>query len=227
MHAFPDAADTTQVNFFTEDGATLCKDVFIDGDLLNYGSLLVRNDIISCDGHYYSNQGGMVAKADTGTACTAVNEGHTYEATLRAWSTKRWGIDLQTMWYATGRPGNPDVVKSAWCDLRVEEDYKSQEFTLWEARWQQMARENSDSVNTWTENPVDSNYSSGNWENTYPFPGYQRLAYDDAYRRVDNKLYDTVDGWSADRGSAYEATVTLNAAVPAVIDGNYYHIGKD
>lgn len=227
MHAFPDSANTRQVNFFTEDGATLCKDVFIDGDLLNYGSHLVKNDVISCEGHYYSDQGGMVAKADTNTACTATDDGHTYEATLQAWSTRRWGIDLQTMWYATGRPGDPNLVESAWCDLRVDSDYQAQEFTYWEARWQQMARENSDSVNQWTENPVESNRDSPDaWADTYPFPGKLRILTESAYKRVNNKLYSTVNGWSEDRGAVYEASVSTNAASAVVLDGNYYHIGK-
>jgi len=220
MHAFPDDATTRQVNFFTEDGATLCNDVFIDGDLLNYGSHLVRNDVVSCSGHYYSTAGGMVAKAGTSAACTAINSGHTYEATLRTWSTTRWGIDLNTMWYATGRPGNIDVVKSAWFDMRLTADMKAQYFTMYEARWQQMVRENGDAVPKWSENAVESNDSS---EDTYPFPGKDRLTAGTAYRTVDNKLYDVSAGTAEDRGATYEATVTLDAPNLVEIDGNYYH----
>jgi len=226
MHAFPDEPGINQVNFFTEDGATLCKDVYIDGDLLNYGSHLVKNDVISCEGHYYSNQGGMVAKIDTASTCTAINEGHAYEAELRVWSDARWAIDLNTMWYAEGRPGNPDVVKSAWFDLRIESNYKSQEFTLWEARWQQMARENGDTPKRWTENSVDSNSEVATLADTYPFPGYERLTVDYAYKTVDNLLYDTVTGKAVDRGAAYESPVTSATPAAAIIDGTYFHIGK-
>ena len=227
MHAFPAGATTRQVNMFTEDGTTLCNDVFIDGDLLNYGSHLARNDIISCQGHFASSTGGMVAKGSMTSVCNAIDDGHTYEADLRTWSTAKWAIDLQAMWYSTGRPGNPDVVQSAWFDLRVQEDYKSNAFTLWEARWQQMARENGDSLNEWEENPVASNeVSPSTWENTYPFPGYERLVSDSAWNRVTNSLYNTSTGTAVDRGSSYESPVTLNAAATAIIDGNYTHIGK-
>lgn len=227
MHAFPDSPSIRQVNLFTEVGATLCGDVYIDGDLLNYGSHLANNDVISCAGHFYSSQGGVVAKANTGAACTSISEGHTYEATLRTWSTTAWGVDLNTMWYETGRPGNIYTVRSAWFDLRVEEDYMTQAFTLWEARWQQMARENGDTVREWTENPVESNRSTGDWQYTLPFPGYQRLSQDDdAYKKTTNKLYDTTTGLAEDRGATYESPVTLNAPTASIIDGNYYHIGK-
>lgn len=223
MHAFPHSATTRQVNFFTEDGATLCNDLFVDGDLLNWGSHLVKDDVIAASGHFYSSTGGLIGQSNTSSATTAITHGHTYEATLRTWSTERWQVDLQQMWYDANRPGNPAVVASAWFDMRLELDYKSEEFTLWESRWAQMARENSDTILKWTENPVESNNPS---EDTFPFPGKDRLTVDSAFKQVTNKLYYTPDGKAVDRGSVYEAPVTLNVTVSSIIDGTFYHIGK-
>ena len=230
MHAFRAGQTARQVNFFTEDGATLCNDMFVDGDILNYGSHLARNDFISATGHMYSDRGGMVARADVTEADTAITEGHDYEATLRTWAAARWATDLGTMWYGEGRPGNDDVIKSAWFDMRVEEDYVSQKFELWEARWQQMARENSDTVNEWEEPPVESNREDADvngWGPTYPFPGKQRLVEDNAYFKSDLKLYDTTTGESEDRdGGTYESPIETESPTKSTIDGEYYHIGK-
>lgn len=221
MHAFPDTGGD-QVNFFTEDGAIMCGDVYVDGDLLNYGSHLVQADVISCDGHYFSKRGGMVGKADTATACAAINTGHEYEITLQGWAQDRWGIDLDQMWYYEGRPGNVDVVQAAWFDLRVKEDYRSDSFTLWEARWQQMARLNGDALLQWSEPEVYSNDSA---QDTYPFPGLEPLTIDPQYRLVDLNLTDVPNGYAEDRGATYESPVTSATHSAIVIDGNYYHIG--
>jgi len=227
MHAWPESSGSSEVNFFTQDGATLCRDVYIDGDLLNYGSHLVRNDVISCQGHFFSAVGGTVGKADTGSACSAINQGHAYEATLRGWAAQRWAIDLESMWYSAGRPGNPAVVKSAWVDMRIEEDYVSEAFTLFESRWQQMARLDGAPPAYWTENVVESNSDS---EDTYPFPGRQRLTEDTAFRETNLTLWDTSDGWAENRGSTYEkladGTTKLGTPAQVVINGYYGHIGK-
>jgi hypothetical protein len=228
MFSYPHTDTSRVTHMFTEDGVVLGADTFIDGDLLNYGSHLVRNAVISTQDHFYSGSGSMVGKIDTSGPDGALDDGHNHEAALVSWSTARWAADLNDMWYVAGRPGNVDVVQSAWVSLRVEEDYKSQAYTLWEARWQQMVRENGDSVNQWAENCVESNRSSGDWQFTCPFPGKQRLIDDLAYRTVDNLLHDTTDdGRAVDRaGGTYEAPLTLNAPSATPIDGYYYHIGK-
>lgn len=223
MHAFPAQPTIRQVNFFTENGATLCNDVYVDGDLINDGAHIFAGDSISEQGHYFSGRGGVVGKAAPGGGGNAIATGRNYEATLRTWSNNRYQTDLQTMWYATGRPGNSNTVSWAWADLRIEVDYFSDSFTLWEARWQQMARLNSDTLVSWTENTVDSNDQT---EPTYPFPGYQRLVQDTAYRTVNLFLYNTVTGEAIDRSSGdYEAVVQLNGPSTSIIDGNYTIIG--
>jgi len=225
MHAWPQTANTRQVNFFTEAGATLCRDVYVDGDILNYGSHLVKDNVLVGTGHFYSGSGGLVTKADPTTVTAAINKGHNYEATLRTWSSGRWAIDLQDMWYDSNRPGNPAVVASAWFDMRIEGDYGSSGFTLWEARWAQMARQNGDTINQWSENLVESNKAA--WD-TYPFPGKDPLVTASRFKRVNLSLTSTAsDLYATDRGSDYESPCTLNAQLTDVsIDGNYYHIGN-
>ena len=232
MHAFPDEPSIAQVNLFTEAGCILCNDVYTDGDLLSYGSHVAKGDYSTPEGHFYSVDGGLVAKltaASTGGLSDAIEAGHTYEATLRTWSTNRWNIDMQTMWYSTGRPGNEDIMKSMWFSLRNQDDYKSDAFVLWENRWQQMRREGGGGGATaWVENSVETNKSSSYDDFTYPFPGRQRLTVDNAFYQQPHLLYNATTGMSVDRGpgGAYEAALTLSSQSPVVIDGNYRSISK-
>lgn len=228
MHAFPDNPTIQQVNLFTAGGATLCGSAYIDGDLLTDGSHLVRDDVISCGGHFYSTAGGMVQAADTSSACSALDLGRAQEATLRSWSDTSYGIDMTAMWYAAGRPGNPDVVRSAWFDLRTMQNYRTQDFTLWESRWSQLARIGGASAGTrqWTENPVETQSLAHPKLHTYPLPGYEKLAAGTALRRLTPQLHNLVTGEAVDRGANYEAPLTLDTASSLALDGNYYHIGK-
>jgi hypothetical protein len=206
--------------------------VYTDGDLLSYGSHLARNDFISCMGHFYSGEGGFVAEAeDLSSACGAIDQGHTYEQTLKAWSDTQYGIDMTTMWYSQGRPGNATIIKSMWFFLRTEVCYVSQGFELWQARWAQMYKENGGTPTAWTETSVTANRSyagpdGSTGSSTYPFPGREPLTYNDRYYENTNKMWDGVNGYYQDRGPLYEAVVQTNAHTPDKIDGTYPIIGK-
>jgi hypothetical protein len=234
-HIFPDEAGDA-VNFFTAVGATLCGDVYTDGDVLSYGSHLCRHNFMSAQGHFYSRNGGNVARLAASAASAvggAIATGHNYEETLKTWSTNRFSIDLEEMWYDPGRPGNANVIRSAWMSLRVPVDYKNDEFVHYEPRWQQMARLHTDTVPQWEENAVESNHAGDpDWDDTYPFPGKKRLITEASFQRQGLKLYDTGTpaaeaGWAEDRGALYEADCTLNAPVTANLNQNYKHVGRN
>lgn len=210
-HIFPDSPSFHSVNMFTEDGATLCGDVYTDGDLLSWGSHVCRGDFSTSSGHFYSPAGGVIgAMTGAGAASIgeAVEQGQAYETTLVTWAGTQYGSDMTQNWYGDGRPGNATIITSAWVSMRVEEDYKTDSFVLFESRWQQMARLNGDAVETWTENAVESNLDEPeDWANTYPFPGKQRMEEDDAFRWQPLTLYDGTTGQSNARGADYEPGV--------------------
>lgn len=230
MHAFPDEKPITQVNMFTADGTILCNDLYNDGDILTYGSILAKQDITAAGtGHFYSSTGGAVGKltsASLSSADAAIASGHAYEAELKTWSEACWDTDLDQMWYYTKRPGNAGMVKSMWFSLRKSADYKADTFVLYESRWQQMDRLGNDTAAKWTEARVETNSTTGDTQYTYPFPGKKRLYDDNAYYKFTHLLEDTSEHWAKDRGSDYEADCKLSAAVSEKIDGYYRIVGK-
>jgi hypothetical protein len=119
-----------------------------------------------------------------------------------------------------------EIIASIWMHLRTETDYKSDDFELFESRWHQMARLGSASgTQTWTEEPVESNKNSGGDEETYPFPGTDRLTTDSIWMQQDLVLYDVATGLADNKGGDYEAP-TLATPSGAILDGNYLIIGK-
>ena len=73
--------------------------------------------------------------------------------------------EFEDRWYADNRPGNKDIIARAMTSMRNPSQYKTEEFSLFEDRWQALARL-SDHQNVWQENSV----TVGS-EQTFPYPG--------------------------------------------------------
>jgi len=227
-HIFRDKGGRA-VNFFTEEGATMCGDVYNDGDHVSFGSVITKKDFLTSEGHFFSSAGGYVSKLDSasaGTIADAIQAGHSHELALITWSVQRYNIDLATMWYGEGRPGNEDLIKSAWTSLRVEDDYYCKSFFHFENRWQQMARlGGAGGTTTWTEISVETNKTgagSADITDTMPFPGYNKLEDEtDILYHQGLNLYQHSTGRAVNRGVAYESTVDLNNYTSTKMNGNY------
>jgi len=218
------------VNFFTEEGATMCGDVYNDGDHVSFGSVLTKKDFLSAEGHFFSPSGGYVGELSdksAGTVSDAIQQGHSHEMALIKWSVKRYNIDFKRMWYSAKRPGNEDIMKSAWPSMRTESDYGTQSYFHWETRWQQMYRTDggSTTLDTWTERSVETNKDGDpdtEITDTMPFPGWNKLEdEDDIYYRQALSLYSHSSGESAARGVNYESTVELDPFSKVKMNGNY------
>jgi hypothetical protein len=73
--------------------------------------------------------------------------------------------EFKDRWYADNRPGNKEVIEKAMASLRTPTQYKTEEFSLFEDRWQALARL-SGHQNVWREKMVMCGT-----EPTFPYPG--------------------------------------------------------
>lgn len=101
---------------------------------------------------------------------------------------------LKPQFYEAKRPGEDDVIKKAETSLRVQEDYKTENFKLYEDRWQQLGRLTGKASAKWTENPV---LFQG--QETYPYPGKESFQGANLLQQ-ELKLFDASAGRSKSRG---------------------------
>ena len=99
-----------------------------------------------------------------------------------------WSAGVGDRFYNEQRPGHTTTINAAEYSLRTQQQYGTQNFYVYEDRWQRLARMRGSQARLWVEPLV---YSRG--AQTAPFPGAEALASSDGMRLVDSALLD-VDG---------------------------------
>lgn len=106
---------------------------------------------------------------------------------------------LNALWYETKRAGNDETIPKIEFSFRTDDDYKIEEFILYEDRWQQMARLDGKSPKKWEEKSVKNKAVGESW----PFPGKKWLSDQPAYAEQDFKIVQNESGYiDKQRGEA-------------------------
>jgi hypothetical protein len=100
---------------------------------------------------------------------------------------------VERLFYEDNKPGNEDVIKNSEFSLRSVTQYGTQEFQLYESRWQQMGRLAGTLTNTWQEKPVACRTDP----TTYPYPGKTHFQ-GSSYYEQDTNLFQ----FNGTRGAA-------------------------
>jgi len=105
---------------------------------------------------------------------------------------------LKPQFYDPERPGNDDVILKSEFSLRTQDDYKTQDFLLYEDRWQQLSRLTGREHAKWIERPVL-------WQGqaTYPYPGAEAFQ-GNKFVQQGLEIFDATAGRSKNRGSQPE-----------------------
>ncbi len=98
--------------------------------------------------------------------------------------------------YNAQKPGNDDVILKTEFSLRTQEDYKTEDFKLYEDRWQQLGRLTGKANAKWHERSV---LFQG--QDTYPYPGKESFQSSSAFIQQNLTIFDAPAGRSKDRGS--------------------------
>jgi hypothetical protein len=151
-------------------GSSLAVDdyVTIDGDLYMDGNAFVAGGHISTQlsNQYHGLIGDLTYKGGHRDVLRHIQQ----VVTDRSDESKEDGHEsykkeFEDRWYADKRPGNKEVIARAMMSMRNPEQYKTEEFSLFEDRWQALARL-SGHQNVWREKSV-----TVGTEETFPYPG--------------------------------------------------------
>lgn len=175
--------DTVQSNYFSKDFTLLTGPLGCDGTMLvdgidNGASFVARGHIISSEGHIITEEaarGSLFVWPCDGKCQKQVNKAveqtrKYIEEVLPEAGEKIDDEYLKQLWYAPKRPGNNRVMDIMEFTFRTTPQYTTQNFEMWEDRWQQMARFCS-ATDVWVERPVPAKVCIESW----PFPGKEKF----------------------------------------------------
>jgi len=222
---------TNKANLFKQSLTLLCgpvgtdKDLFVDGNVLCDGSVLVSKGHILTE---MAARGAIFVGPCDGDCQAQVRAAVELFKELIDVEIPKVGdlIDtqkIQQMWYEEKRAGNDRVMTIMEFSFRRDEDYKIPDFMLYEDRWQQMARIGGKSPDKWTERPV----TAAACGKTFPFPGDKWLNSEPAYVEQDFKIVQNEGGYIDKKrnpapglaGEYKEPEFKPNT--PKIINGNY------
>jgi len=118
--------------------------------------------------------------------------------------------------WGDGGDGADDVLRETQVSLRTAAQYRTEDMTIWEARWQQMARMSGQELPTWKEPPVRAGSTD-----TMPWPGAERWTAADGMFLQDLLLHDHDKGAAKDRDDQAYKDAKLADPTPVVPDDAY------
>jgi hypothetical protein len=80
-----------------------------------------------------------------------------------------YNANFTNWWYAPGQPGENVTIEKVGVSMRKEAHYLTDDFSLYEDRWQRLARITGEGVGNWIEKKVPAYFGGG--LPTYPHPG--------------------------------------------------------
>ena len=132
--------------------------------------------------------------------------------------------EINKEWYTpTDKPGNKNFTLNGEFGLRIDSDYKSDSYVLFESHWGQQSRITGEIADVWTEKAVKNNVAPA--EKTYPFPGKVKLTEEEIYYQQNLKFVTPDTGASKDRPGEHEDSPKYEKPEKKKIDGNYPIIG--
>ena len=161
-------------NVFEETAATLSGGLRVEDKLVVQGIGIFGNHVLVAGGHIITEEAAnmtfpLVGPLE-GTGLSQVLDALQL-ASLSEQSYTETGNTLYNThtqeYYETDKPGNATVQKQAAFSFRNEKQYGTDDFSLPETRWQQLARGTGDGT-AWDEEPVE--YQS---TQLMPYPGYE------------------------------------------------------
>jgi hypothetical protein len=184
-------------NEYWSTHALFGANVRVGNQLLVGNSMTVRGWIYVVDGHIASTES---AAQECGAVVYKLEDENLDLATIDLAETS------SRIYYLNTERGNiyntpheeelQEAIEDAEFSLRRVEDYRTDDFVLFENRWQQLARLSTGIPAIWEELPVET--IGGD---TYPHPGKEQLVDNDtnAWHEQDLTLYSIANGASADR----------------------------
>jgi len=204
-YSFGEPGDPSVVALFSRSLTTLTGTLFVNGDCAVDGGLFAKNSLFSASGHIYTANasdnhnlvGSLIGESLESVLNYVEQVPERVENTQPEAVRTRFESTVTDRIYVSGGVGNDDVITQAQGSLRSADDYGTQNFVMFEDRWQQLARLNKEPLLHWSERPVEVQNSD-----TYPYPGKPAFA-DGAelFYQQDTVMFDAEHGRSHPHGT--------------------------
>jgi hypothetical protein len=212
-------------NIYSDTGNLLGRPLEVVGDAIFRGSMLIRGWFEAVGGHIATELAqdpayryvSPLKDRPLQQARQALQETEDAEQKAVADGKKTYRSEFTNSLYADDGAGNDKTIASIHFTFRSAAQYRTVDFTLYEARWQQLMRL-AGGGKTWSERPV----TVANRE-TYPYPGKEIWKDGEHLYTQDLVLVDPATGVAAARSEAlgeYERP-SYKEGRPEKLDGNY------
>lgn len=221
---FGTQGDTTAAGYRSADTMIAPGDIRVAGNLIAKQSVFAGSNIYAADGTFASGQasqtdGKVQSLQDESLSQVrdTVDAVDTTETTLTQGAQTVYESELVNAYYQSEKVGDLATIGSVGFRFRTAEQYRTAGYKLFEARWAQQSRKQSQTLLTWVEPPV-----AGPAGDTYPFPG-DAVWNGDSYATLDPKLYNPQTGEPYPPGTPYENVselvpemAILNNSIPII-----------
>lgn len=212
------------INVWSAVGNTIGADTYVQGFGTFAGDILLKGWVLAVGGHfaseladaydgYVASLGGIplvqdyqVLATDSDNTAKAVTSAETYWQTL-------FNNDL----YSASGAGNADVIKLVHFTFRNPAQYLTQDFQLFEDRWQQLARLAGEELTVWNEVAITGASS----EDTMPYPGKAPWNDNNTFMEMDLNLYNPSTGVSLPRTKTPAGSDANGPPTPRVTESKY------
>lgn len=203
FHFFGAGGQVGQANGFQPSFTAISTPTFIGGVELVAGHMINRGWTFSPSGHIatelspqFSNFVVPLTGEGLRKAYEAVAEGEKIaHQTYPKLGQLIYAQELETFFYNEKRPGNDEVIEKGQFSYRILDQYKSEDFKLYESRWQQMLRLSGSGGSPWIEKPVTTH-----GQRLFPYPGKEKYE-EPVFVTQDLSLFDVAAGHAKNRGS--------------------------
>jgi hypothetical protein len=198
----------------------------VQGSVVLNGGLVAKGWIEAVGGHFaselssqYHGLVGLLDGESLGEAQQALGACRDSEDDAVAASVEFWRQLFDQFWYAARQAGDDATIDAVHFTFRNHYQYRTDDFRLFEDRWQQLARLTGQRLTAWEERSIVGAAA----EETMPYPGRVPWREQSTYLEQDFLLYDATEGRSRERAEAqsdYEDPA-FRAPRPVVPNGNY------
>jgi hypothetical protein len=205
LDCFGSEGNISAVNLWSAESNVIGAGCCIQGYGMFQDSIVVKGWIEAVGGHFGSELAGeyhgLVGQLEGESlflAYQSLESCSNAAADERDSAQEFWTTVFDQDLYADKQPGNDDTITAVHFTFRNPTQYRTEQFKLFEDRWQQMARLGGEGLTAWEEKAITGAAS----EETMPYPGKAPWADDDTYVEQDLVLFDYNTGNSLPRGKA-------------------------
>ncbi len=205
FHHFGVMGEVEKTTEFSKSNTVICSDTCVDGHIIMADDLILSGNVLVAGGHIFTERAKatpfVLPLDDPGltqvyTAIAQCKE--LAETTLPDIGVEYWQQVVDVLFYAEKKAGNDDLMTKAEMSLRLMEDYRTEDFRIYEDRWQQMGRLSGNVSARWKEKPVTCK-----GQDTYPYPGKENYEGTKLYTQ-DLLIFDIAAGRAKPRGDQPE-----------------------